>query len=328
MNIKGIDVSTFQGKIDWNKVKAAGIKYAILRCGYGSDIKSQDDDQFKRNADECTRLGIPFGVYLYSYATDVNMAKSEAEHVIRLLKGYKLTYPVYLDLEDAGTTARCSGKVIADMTETFCEAIKKAGYYPGVYSNTSWFTKKLTDKRFDKYDKWVAQYNTECQYKGKYNMWQYSSKGKVDGINGSVDMNYCYVDYPKIISGASNTKPVSTATKPAGATTKPTSSTVTKTIDQWVDEVLAGKWGSGTERKTAITKAGGNYSAIQAAVNERLSKQTAKEEIKNERTYVVKKGDTLSAIANKYNTTVSKLAKANGITNPNLIYPGQKLNIK
>lgn len=326
MNLKGIDVSTYQGKIDWEKVKKAGIKYAILRCGYGSDIKSQDDTRFKRNADECTRLGIPFGVYLYSYATSVSMAKSEAEHVIRLLKGYKLDYPVYLDLEDNGTTAKCSNKVIADITEAFCETVKKAGYYPAVYSNTSWFNTKLTDKRFNNYDKWVAQYYSVCEYKGNHAIWQYSSSGKVDGISGNVDMNYCYVDYPTIINGEKS-KPASTTTKPASATAS-TTKKPTKTITQWVDEVLAGKWGSGTERKTAITKAGGNYSAIQAAVNERLSKQTAKEEIKNERTYVVKKGDTLSAIANKYNTTVSKLAKANGITNPNLIYPGQKLNIK
>lgn len=144
-------------------------------------------------------------------------------------------------------------------------------------------------------------------------------------INGKYICGFCIPDYKKKAKELTAKEPAKT--KPASTTTKPDNSKVTKTIDQWVDEVIAGKWGSGTERKTAITKAGGNYSAIQAAVNERLSKQAEKEQAKKEKTYVVKKGDTLSAIAKKYSTTVSKLAKANGITNPNLIYPGQKIKI-
>ena len=100
---KVIDVSYHNGTIDWEKVKAAGVDGAILRCGYGDNIASQDDKQWKRNADECTRLGIPFGAYLYSYAKSTAQAKSEAEHALRLIKGYKLSYPVYYDLEEHGT---------------------------------------------------------------------------------------------------------------------------------------------------------------------------------------------------------------------------------
>ncbi len=203
MKLKGIDVSHHQGKIDWDKVKSQ-IDYAILSVGYGDNITSQDDKQFHRNAKECTRLGIPFGVYIYSYAASIVQAKSEADHVLRLIKGYKLDYPVYYDLEDAGTTGKCSNKLIADMAEVFCNAIGKAGYWAGIYANTSWFTNKLTDSRFNKWVKWVAQYNTTCTYKGKHDMWQYASDGRVNGISGNVDMNYCYVDYPSLINPKAN----------------------------------------------------------------------------------------------------------------------------
>lgn len=207
--MQGIDVSAYQGKIDWQKVKASGIKFAILRCGFGSDMAKQDDSQFKRNADECARLGIPFGVYLFSYANTKEKAKSEADHVLRLVKGMKLSYPIFYDLEDADTTQKCSAKEIGDFAEIFCNAIEKAGYKPAIYANKYWFTSILTDSRFNKWDKWVAQYASKCTYSGKYTMWQYSSKGSVPGIAGSVDMNLCYVDYPSMILGCEPTpKPV------------------------------------------------------------------------------------------------------------------------
>lgn len=207
MKLKGIDVSHHQGTIDWNRVKSQ-IDYAILSVGYGDNITSQDDKQFHRNAKECTRLGIQFGVYIYSYATSIAQAKSEADHVLRLIKGYKLDYPVYLDLEDGPTTGKCSNKLIADMAEIFCNAIEKAGCWAGIYANTSWFNNKLTDPRFSKWVKWVAQYNSVCTYKGKHDMWQYASDGRVNGISGNVDMNYCYVDYPGLINPKANiTKP-------------------------------------------------------------------------------------------------------------------------
>jgi len=214
MKLRGIDVSHHQGTIDWDKVKSQ-IDYAILSVGYGDNIASQDDKQFHRNAKECTRLGIPFGVYIYSYATSIAQSKSEADHVLRLIKGDKLDYPVYYDLEDAGTTGKCSNKLIADMAEVFCNAIEKAGYWAGIYANTSWFNNKLTDNRFNKWVKWVAQYNTTCTYEGKHDMWQYASDGRVNGISGNVDMNYCYVDYPGLISPKAN---LSKPTKPNPST--------------------------------------------------------------------------------------------------------------
>ena len=184
----GIDVSEHQGKIDWTKAKAAGVDYAIIRCGYGQDLKNQDDAYWKTNADACEKNGIPFGTYLYSYADTVAKAKSEAQHVLRLVEGYDLSYPVYYDLED-NIQSNLSKKEIADIAEAFCDTIEAAGYEAAIYANLDWFTNYLTDSRFDQWDKWVAQWGRTCTYTGSYNMWQCSSEGSVDGINGNVDLN-------------------------------------------------------------------------------------------------------------------------------------------
>ena len=187
--LKLIDVSEHQGKIDWEKVKPQ-IDGAILRCGYGMDIERQDDTYFKRNADECTRLGIPFGVYLYSYADSIEKAKSEAAHVLRVIDGYKLSFPVYLDLEESGTQ---NGAV--ERANIFGDIIEKAGYWCGVYANLNWWNNYL--KGLERFTKWVAQYNKTCDYKGaNLDIWQYTSKGKIDGIGGNVDMNECYRNFP------------------------------------------------------------------------------------------------------------------------------------
>lgn len=188
---KGIDVSEFQNKVDWEKVKKAGIDFVILRCGFGDDDKDQDDEYFLRNAKECERLGIPYGVYLYSYAESVKEAESEAKHTIRLLKGRKLTLPVYWDLEDR-VVARCSDSEILKYAKVYVNAIEKAGYQAGIYANLNWWENRLTDSWYDTKSRWVAQYYKECQYAGDYDLWQYTSSGSVSGISGNIDMNYLY----------------------------------------------------------------------------------------------------------------------------------------
>lgn len=198
---KGIDVSKHQGMIDWEAVKKDGIEFAILRCGYGNDEVAQDDEQFKRNADECTRLAIPFGVYLYSYATSVKAAESEANHVLRLIQGYKLSYPVYYDLEDENTTGVYSTGAIEMFASAFAEKIQAAGYKVGIYASKYWWVNHLPGTIYNQWERWVAQYNSECTYSGEYGMWQYGSAGKVLGIEGVVDVNICYKDYPALIAG-------------------------------------------------------------------------------------------------------------------------------
>lgn len=201
MKAKGIDVSNHQGHIDWEQVKADGIEFAILRVGYGNDMVSQDDELFIENADACTRLGIPFGVYLYSYAASVEEARSEAEHVIRLIRGYDLSFPVYYDLEDEKTTGICSNAQIEEIASCFASVIEAAGYRVGIYASKYWWTTKLTGAIYGQWERWVAQYNSECTYSGEYGIWQYGSDGRVNGISGRVDVNICYKNYPAILAG-------------------------------------------------------------------------------------------------------------------------------
>jgi GH25 family lysozyme M1 (1,4-beta-N-acetylmuramidase) len=303
---KGIDVSVHQGNIDWQKVKNAGIDYAILRCGYGSDIASQDDTQFARNMAECEKVGMPFGVYLYSYANSVEKAKSEAQHVLRLIGNHKLQYPIYYDLEDSKTTGKCSNALILEMAKAFVDTLEAKGYWVGIYANTYWNNTYLTDKWYDTKARWVAQYASKCTYNGDYGMWQYSSKGKVDGIQGNVDMNYCYVDYPTQVKLAGKNGYKATTVKPAPQPLK--------SIDEIAQEVLDNKWGVGTERKNKLKKAGYNYDLVQARVNELLK-------IKN-----IKKGDAI--VLNKEplyaNATTAKVSSH--VSGTYYIYDGVKVD--
>jgi GH25 family lysozyme M1 (1,4-beta-N-acetylmuramidase) len=170
------------------------VDWVILRVGFGSNYESQDDAQFKNNIEGCEKYGIPYGVYLYSYATTVEKAKSEAEHCIRLLKGHRPTMPVFYDMEEERIRVLGNSKIL-DLAKTFCNEITKAGYLYGTYCNTNWFTNYLTDKWYDQYPKWLAQYNDKVTYKGTYDIWQYSSTGKINGHKGNFDMNYCYTSF-------------------------------------------------------------------------------------------------------------------------------------
>ncbi len=304
---KGIDVSSHQGIIDWQKVKNAGIDYAILRCGYGGDITAQDDSQFARNIAECEKVGMPYGIYLYSYANSVEKAKSEADHVLRLLGGHKPLYPIYYDLEDGGTTGKCSNALILEMAKAFVNTLEAKGYWVGIYANTYWNNTYLTDSWYNSKARWVAQYNSKCTYKGEYGMWQYTSKGRVDGIEGNVDMNYCYVDYPTLMKTSGKNGYKATTVKPV--------STPLKSVDEIAKEIIAGGiWGNGTERKNKLKKAGYNYDEVQARVNELLK-------IKN-----IKKGDAI--VLNKEplyaNATTTKVAKK--ISGTYYIYDGKEID--
>ena len=196
MELKLIDVSVYQGNIDWQEAKKH-IDGVIIRCGYGSDNTDQDDKKFKQNIEACIKYDIPFGVYLYSYAKNIEKAKSEAAHVIRLLKPYKdkISYPVYYDLEEAGTEQGAVEKALV-----FGEIIETEGYWCGIYANQYWWRTYLKDG-LDRYTKWVAKYSNEkpSGISGTYDIWQYSSRGSVPGIEGNVDMNVCYRDFPSEI---------------------------------------------------------------------------------------------------------------------------------
>ena len=193
----GIDISQWNGDIDWNKVRDAGVDYAIIRCGWGDDYTSQDDKKFLQNVRGAKAAGVPIGVYIYSYAYSTSQAQSEAAHTIRLLKAAGLSpsdvpYGVYYDLEEYDVGSVANRGLLARMATTYCTSIKAAGYRPGVYSSLWWWNTYLTDPCFNNWSRWVAQWNTSCTYMGTYDMWQCSSVGSVPGISGNVDMDVYY----------------------------------------------------------------------------------------------------------------------------------------
>ena len=193
----GIDVSSHQGNIDWASVKAAGINFAIIRVGYrGSQTGALVEDScFKKNIQGATANGINVGVYFFTQATTEAEAVEEASMALTLCSGYNLSYPIFVDTENGSGAARANGLDKGSRTAcvaAFCKTIANGGRKAGVYASKSWYNNKIDASAFSNYFIWVAQYNTTCNYKGKYNMWQYSSKGSVPGIKGNVDVNIAY----------------------------------------------------------------------------------------------------------------------------------------
>lgn len=202
MRLKGIDVSHHNGIVDWDKVKADGIDFAILRCGYGRKSVRQIDRQFERNYRECKRVGMPVGVYHYSYAKNTEDARLEADFMLELITDKQFEYPVIFDIEDKGQ--ECLSKtVLTEITIAFCQKIEQAGYYVSVYSNADWFTNKLDTARLAPFDKWLAHWTKTPKWGSEFGgLWQYTDSGKVNGIETKVDMNVSYRDYPAIIKRA------------------------------------------------------------------------------------------------------------------------------
>lgn len=188
----GIDVSGWQKDIDWAKAKADGVQFAIIRCGYGMNQTDQDDTFFIKNISECKRLGIPFGVYLFSYADSLEKSESEADHVLRLVNGYNPSLGIWYDIEDDNTSGAVEKELLTNIINTFCNKITKNGYKVGIYASTSWLNDKIDASITSKYPIWVAQYYSACEYKGKYVMWQYTSNGAIDGISTKVDYNIMF----------------------------------------------------------------------------------------------------------------------------------------
>lgn len=331
-----IDVSEHQGVIDWEQVKDH-IDGVILRCGYGMDIASQDDKQWARNVAECERLGIPYGVYIYSYATNTDRAKSEAQHVLRLIQGHKLSYPVYFDIEEPGTEGSAVANAIA-----FGDIIEAAGYWCGVYYNRNWHNNVIKGQ-LDRFTRWGAGYGTnngqkQDNYKPGFgeDIWQYSSKGSVPGVSGNVDVNVCYRDFPAEIGGGSTPEPAPQPT--------PTPTTKYKEGDHVVfstcyasstDPISKAIPASEMARKhgviTKIIPGAHNPYLLDAGlcwVNDGDIRGFYGSGSSGAQYYTVKSGDCLSVIAQKYGTTVSQLQSWNGISNPDLIYAGQKIRVK
>lgn len=252
----GIDVSEWQGRIDWEKVKP-NIDFAIIRLGYGQNTL---DGEARRNIAECNRLGIPYGVYWFSYAYNVDRAKNEARNAIARLKelGAKLDYPFWFDWEyDSRNHAAklgytISNQLLRDMAWAFCSIIEEAGLYAGIYANYDYIHNHYGEEIFQRFDLWYAYLDTNCDR--DVNIHQFAFDYHVDGISGDVDVNWCMADYPNIIAGMGN------------------ATAYEKSVDELAKEVLEGRHGNGADREKSL---GNMYHFVQDRVNEILAERKA-----------------------------------------------------
>ncbi len=354
---RGIDISAHQGDIDLATLKSQ-IDFVIIRVGYGT--QGTIDTKFKRNADLCVSLGIPFGFYWYSYALDVAGARREAEAFLNAIDPYKdkYSYGCWFDMEDAdGYKSRNgmpSNQTLREICAMFCRIVEESGYYVGVYASESWFKNQLNGSELTPYDKWVAQWptsggqqtalNTSADKRSDIHLWQFTSAGRFSGYNGNLDTNYAYVDFPGLIGNVNSSTETSTST--------PTTNSPSGTTLDLAYRVMLKEFGDGEARKTAL---GDRYNEVQDFINHIASADanTLAQEVKagkygnnpvretvlgdryqkvqdivngtQSRYYTVVSGDTLSGIGQKLGVNWKTIASLNGISSPYTIYPGQKL---
>lgn len=322
---KGIDVSYAQGNIDFDKIDKNEVQFVIIRSSYGWEA-NQKDDMCDRNIKGFQRLGIPCGLYHYSYAKSAEDAVKEAKYCISCIEGYKPELPVFFDIEES-STSKLGKRVCTDIVKAFCEYMKKAGYNAGVYCNLNWLDNYLyKDELIGKYDLWLAQWGTE-KPGNDCDIWQYNvgKKGTIKGISGEIDLNCMYKDYNIAVIE----KPVSSE------------NSVSFKKGDVIEVVNPINYDNGQEfivyddatytvievvRDRIVIGINGQVTAPVAVKNIKKVNTSSSSPVKTY-TYTVKTGDTLSVIALKYNTTVEKIAKDNNIKNPDLIFGGQELKI-
>ncbi len=196
----GIDVSKYNGDINWEQVKNEGVGFAIIRCGYrGSKTGAiVEDPYFRKNMEGATSVGMPIGVYFFTQAVDEREAVEEASAVMSLIKDYKLTFPVFVDSESAGGNGRADDLEVTQRSkvlQAFCETVRSGGYKAGIYASKNWFNKRLDVSKLSADNvTWLAEYADKTSYGGTYQLWQYSSAGRIPGIEGRVDMDLSYLD--------------------------------------------------------------------------------------------------------------------------------------
>lgn len=266
----GVDVSEFQAEIDWH-LASEHIDFAILRAGYGSN---NIDEMFHRNAQECTKYGVPFGIYWFSYAYTEEMAKAEADFVCDLASKYTLTYPICYDFEyDSVRYASENGvevdsKLLAKLATAFLSRVEERGYYAMLYANYDFLIRGF-DHLIGTYDIWLAAWSsTEVEYYA--GIWQYTSSTEVPGIYGFVDGDYCYKDYPKIIAEMSEPE----SPEPPKNHDEEVKKLCAEHINfylQLAGEIILGKYGNGDNRKQAILAKGYDYDFVQRIVTVLLS---------------------------------------------------------
>ena len=293
--LKGIDISEHNGSIDFSKVKKAGINFVIIRIGWiGNKENHTLDKKFIENYNNAKACGLKVGFYVYSYVENETAMLSAINWIKKQISGKTRELPIFLDVEDA-QISNLSKEQQTNLCKYFCDNFENSG----VYANLDWFKNKLNVNDLTNYKIWLAQWTSASSHSAnfKVDLWQYSNKGSVNGISGRVDMNYC-------LNCEENTEQI----------------TGQLSLLDIANAVIRGEYGNGEERKIRLANAGYNYNEVQAKVNELMGVSDV--------TYKVKSGDTLSEIAQKFGTTVNKLATLNNIKNVNLIYVGQILKIR
>lgn len=309
--MKGIDISNHNKGISFSAIKR-DFDFAILRggfTGYGASRSKNKDECFETFYKQAKAAGIPVGCYYYSCATDAKTGTAEAQYLYEnCLKGKQFEFPIYIDIEDQRWQLG-NRRGVTDAIIAFCETLENLGYFAGVYSSTYWFNNHLELSRIAPYTKWVADWRGVKPNFSGMGIWQYSDKGNCSGK--TVDLDTAYPDFPTIIKNGGFNGYKKSAEKPQNASKR--------TVDEIAWECIDGKWGNGAVRRNKLKDAGYDYNVVQNRVNEILSQRVY---------YTVKTGDTLTAIAKKYKTTVAEIVKLNSIKNPNIIKTGQKLRVK
>lgn len=254
VDLKGIDVSGYQGKINFGKVKESGVDFVIVKAGYATSTVPT----WELNFANAKNNGLKVGAYWYSYAATIDQGVEEAKAFIRAMEGKQLDFPVYLDLEERSQFDK-GKEFCTKLVEAFCGELEKAGYYAGVYCSTYWYTNFVDEKVREKYPAWIADYRDKCYYTGTYGIWQYGV-GKVEGVEYDCSLDVGYVDYSIYIKEHGLN----------GYPKEPADPDDKKTIEELAREVINGDWGNGQERYDRLTAAGYDYYAVQKRVNEIL----------------------------------------------------------
>lgn len=325
MSIKGLDVSEFQGEVDWEQVKAAGYQFAMLRAGYGYNTV---DKQFRRNASECNRVGLPIGAYWFCYAFSPEKAVQEADGCISTVSDYRLDYPVCYDIEQASADyiekqgTSFTPALARNVVTGFCNRVEKEGYFAMFYTNRYFLDTYLGTELTKRYAFWYARYSS--QFDGTdCGIWQYTSTGSVPGVSGNVDLDIGYVDYPSVIKKAGLNHLSGSAPAPSPS---PSPQYITYVIQP--GDTLSGIAGRYGTTVSALAQLNGisDPNKIYAGNTIRVPENGGTGE--NAQYYTIQPGDTLSGIALKFGTTVSALAQLNGITDPDKIYAGNRIRIR
>ena len=322
MEIKGIDISYHNGDFDLAKAKNDGYNFAIIRAGYtgyGDGVSKAKDKQFENNYNKAKAIGLPVGIFYFTIATDYQKGVDEANWLYEnCLKGKQFEYPIFIDVEDDTGNKKYLRKAGKEATTQgiigFCETLENKGYYVGIYgSDISTFKDMVNIDKLKDYDKWVARYGSKPQFVKEYGMWQYSD-------DNNLDKDIAYKDYPSIMKS----KGLNGFAKESNSAPQ----LIRKSNEEIANEVIAGKWGNGQDRKNNLAAAGYDYNAIQTIVNNKLGVTNKPQN--NELWVTVQRGDTLWGLASKYygNGSQYRAIKNLNDLSSDLIRAGQRLRIK